>query len=105
MSATNLERFTEACNFPGILDTGKVEAHLKTYLGSLGMQRKIVRLQSGWELADHPPLLKNIHWILDDWVRRSPSVRAALAAPERQRCGAAAVEQRAQRHGLRAGLV
>ena len=81
MSQTDLERYTEACNYPGRLDEAAVELHLSAYLRALGIERKIVRIREGWELSEHPSLDRSINAILDDFSKRNPSAaRAALAA-------------------------
>src|ERR1700688_576696 len=80
MSQTDLQRFTEACNYPGRLDEAAVEAHLTNYLRALGIERKIVRLRGGWDLREHPSLDRSINAILDDFVKRSASAHAAHAA-------------------------
>ena len=81
MSQTDLERFTEACNYPGRLDETAVERHLTVYLEALGIQRRIERLHSGWLVYDHPPLKRSVDAILDDFAKRSGrSIGAALAA-------------------------
>ena len=71
MSRTDLERYTAACNFPGTLNSEEIETHLQTYLQALGVERKIQRLESMWNLADHPSLERQIHEILDDFEKRS----------------------------------
>ena len=71
MSQTDLERFTEACNYPGRLDETAVERHLTVYLEALGIQRRIERLHSGWLVYDHPPLKRSVDAILDDFAKRS----------------------------------
>ena len=80
MSQTDLTRYTKACNYPGRLDEAAVELYLCAYLRALGIERKIVRLREGWELKDHPSLDRSINAILDDFLKRSPSALAALAA-------------------------
>ena len=81
MSQTDLERFTEACNYPGRLDETAVERHLTVYLEALGIQRRIERLHSGWLVYDHPPLKRSVDAILDDFAKRSGrSIGAALDA-------------------------
>lgn len=74
MSATLLQRHTEACNFPGVLDEARVEESLKSYLKALGIDRKVVRIRAGWRLEEHPDLKKQVNEILDDAIRRNPSL-------------------------------
>jgi hypothetical protein len=80
MSQTELQRFTEACNYPGKLDESAVEQHLRAYLGALGAERQVVQLRQDWRLEDHPSLKRNIGLILQDFEKRSPAALAALAA-------------------------
>ena len=81
MAQTDLQRFTEACNYPGHLDEKTVESHLTAYLQVLGVERRIERLRSGWLLYDHPPLKRSIDAILDDFAKRSGrTISDALAA-------------------------
>lgn len=80
MSQTDLDRYTEACNYPGRLDEAAVELHLGAYLRALGVDRKIERLRPGWELEDHPSLWRSVNFVLDEFLKRNPSALAALAA-------------------------
>src|SRR5688572_21775224 len=80
MAPTLLERYTEACNFPGVLDESRVEQCLAGYLKALGMERKIVRIRPGWELDDYPDLAKQANEILDDIARRNPAFALAARA-------------------------
>ena len=74
-------RFTEACNYPGLLDEARVEQELERYLRALGVKRKIVRLCAGWTLPENPPLMKYVGDVLADFAKRSPqNWLAALAA-------------------------
>ena len=85
---TELERFAEACNYPGLLDEQAVEMHLEAYVKALKIKRTIVRLRSGWYLADYPSLERNVHTILDELLKRllpasdARGAREALAATE-----------------------
>jgi hypothetical protein len=58
------DRYVEACNYPGVLDVGSVEAHLAEYLRALGVKRKIERIPRGWTLSDHPSLEKYTNDVL-----------------------------------------
>src|SRR5882672_8369753 len=81
--ATDLDRFTEACNYPGTLNKKNVEENLRSYLDALGVKREIVHLEAGWRVEEHPPLEKAINAVLNDIVKRNPAfkdARAALAA-------------------------
>lgn len=60
-----IEDFKTACDYPGKLDAAAVEAALAEYLKALGITRKIVRLEKGWTLADHPTLKKQVDGILE----------------------------------------
>jgi hypothetical protein len=60
-----VEDFMAACEYPGRLDVAAVEIALAEYLKSLGLTRKIVRLEKGWQLAELPPLRKQVEAILD----------------------------------------
>ena len=65
----------------GVCDSRIVEIKVVEYILALGVKRAIVRLESGWQLADHPSLDRSVNAILDDCVKRNPSARtAALAA-------------------------
>ena len=77
MSLTDLERFTAACDYPGLLDETAVTGHLTAYIAALGVKRNVVRLPAGWRVEDHPSLMCAVDWILDDWVKRNPEVRDA----------------------------
>ena len=70
-----LAQYAEACNYPGRLDEAEVELQLTKYLTALGVTRKIERLPQDWRLEDHPSLDKHINAVLDDWVKRNPTVR------------------------------
>ena len=54
MSQTDLERYTEACNYPGRIDPPEIERQLSAYLDALGVKRNIRQLKSGWHLGDEP---------------------------------------------------
>ena len=75
----DFDRYVEACTYPGVLDAGKVQQHLARYCASLGIERRIVRLDADWSLERHPELAKNIDAILDDFAKRR-AARDALAA-------------------------
>jgi len=75
---TPMERYLQACNYPGMLDVPAVQRHLADYCGALGVTRQIVRLAAGWRLADHPSLARSIRRVLDEFAYNDGSVRAAL---------------------------
>jgi len=75
---TEMEQFVAACDYPGLLDVPAVEAALGQYCKALGVERKIVRLEQGWELQDHPSLARYVDRVLKDFGKRNPE--AALAA-------------------------
>ena len=78
-----LEQFKTACAFPGKIDALAVEKSLHAYCASLGVKRKIVKINRGWNLADYPDLSATVHEILTDAEKRSgrqPKNRAAIAA-------------------------
>jgi hypothetical protein len=67
----------------------EVERHLAQYLASLGIERKIARLRSGWTVEEYPALREFANEVLDEIQptlacidaiapREEPSVRAAL---------------------------
>lgn len=104
---TLLERYTEACNFPGVLDEARVEACLESYLKALGITRRVVRIRAGWQLSDYPDLERQTSEILDDAVKRSPGLaRDALDARDARAARAAldALDARAARDALDARL-
>ena len=51
-----LKKYTEACNYPGLLNKTAVEKSLREYLDALGVKRKIQRIEQGWTLAEYPSL-------------------------------------------------
>ena len=59
------QRYVGACDYPGTLDEQAVEHNLRTYLSALGINRRIVRLRSGWTLAEHPNLRQYAELVLD----------------------------------------
>ena len=65
MSQTKLEQYIQACNYPGRLDVAEVEKQLAQYLMMFKIDRRIVRLESGWTLAQHPSLQRSVYAILD----------------------------------------
>ena len=74
-------RYVAACDYPGALDADAVESHLRRYLAALGIERRILRLNIGWELADHPSLARYVDRVLEDFAKRNPkTARAASAA-------------------------
>jgi hypothetical protein len=96
VSQTELERYSAACDYPGRLDEAAVAENLGVYLHALGVERKIVRLPSGWRLEEHPALLKYTNAILDDLVKRNPAfaldaraARDAIAARDARAARAA----------------
>ena len=70
MSQTDLERYTEACNYPGQLNESAVERHLREYLLALGVDRTIVRLRQNWTLDEHPSLARSIDGIIKNFSNR-----------------------------------
>ena len=75
-----LARYTEACNYPGVLDELKVESELARYLKALGVSRKIVRLRCGWSVYEHPDLLQQMRAVISDFLKRGGYARDAMAA-------------------------
>ena len=72
MSETNdlsLEKFAEACNYPGVIDDAAVEVSLGSYLKALGVTRKIKRLTWDWSLNDDD-IRSAVLWTLDDFCKR-----------------------------------
>ena len=47
-----LERYKEACNYPGVIDDASVERHLAEYLAALKIDRKIVQITRCWDLSE-----------------------------------------------------
>ena len=43
-----LERFSEACNFPGSIDEIEVGRSLARYLDALGVKRRVIKLCRPW---------------------------------------------------------
>ena len=80
----DFDRFVMACTYPGVIDPGAVESHLRDYLKALGVERKIVRLDANWSLDDHPDLAASVDAVLADFAKRvgvkPPSARDARAA-------------------------
>jgi len=66
-----LSRYTAACNYPCLLDVEAVEESLRRYLAALGITRKVVRLEVGWELSSNPSLLRYIASVLAEFYTRS----------------------------------
>jgi len=79
MSQTDLERYTKACDYPGVLDEAAVERELTKYLRALGVKREIRRLRPGWSLDTEPALARHIDLILADFQKRL-AARTALTA-------------------------
>jgi hypothetical protein len=94
-----LQRYTEACNYPGVIDDAAVDKYLSEYLAALKVERKIVRLQRGWKLDDYPSLDAAIQSILVDCGERraARAARDALAARD-ARDALAARDARDARH-------
>ena len=80
MSLISLDQYIKACDYPGELDADAVESHLVKYLTVFGMNRKIVRITSGWEPSDYPDLAQECNEILNDFSRRS-GLRAVSTDP------------------------
>lgn len=79
MTASILDRFVHACDYPGALDVAAVESALQRYVDALGVKPRIQRLESGWDVRDHPSILRAVIEILGQaGIRRA--ARAALAA-------------------------
>ena len=102
--------FADACSYPGLLDEQAVERSLADYLAALRVERKIVRLRDGWNLAEHESLNRQANAILDDFaqrtgrtapVRAARAARAALDALD-ARAALAALDALAARDGSRA---
>src|SRR6185312_5083424 len=43
-----LDRYKEACNYPGRLDEAAVDGSLKEYLAALGIKREVMRITRPW---------------------------------------------------------
>jgi hypothetical protein len=63
-SKSALRRFTEACNYPGVIDEAAVDAQLRRYLQALGIKRDVRQLQRGWKLENEPALKKYVDEVL-----------------------------------------
>ena len=77
--STDLEKYIEACTYPGNLDPTAVESGLQKYLGALGVQRQIRRLARGWDLQTETHLKATVELLLSDFAR-ARDARAAIAA-------------------------
>lgn len=54
------DAYVEGCNFPGVLDKPTVERELYAYLEALGVERKVVQLERGWTLEQHPEISRSV---------------------------------------------
>jgi hypothetical protein len=50
---TDLERYIEACNYPGVLDETAVTRSLQAYCKALGVKREVRRIQRPWWRDEH----------------------------------------------------
>ena len=83
MKSASLQRFTTACSYPGTLDEPAVQRHLADYVAALGVERAVVRLNRGWSVSHHPPLLRACNEMLDDFAKRTNTApRGETSAPE-----------------------
>ena len=81
MSPTDLQRYTEACNFPGSTDEASVERHLTEYLAALGIKREVRRLRFGRGLVAGE---------VGGWAsHRSLAISARYSAASTRSCSAA----------------
>jgi hypothetical protein len=69
---TEMAQFVAACDYPGLLDVAAVEQALAQYCAALGVKRKIVRLEQGWSLDEHPSLARYVDRVLEDFAKRNP---------------------------------
>src|SRR5262245_59302143 len=67
----NLDRYKEACTYPGKLDADKVELFLQQYLDCLKIKRNIVQIKAPWKLADYPSLERTIKALLVDVAKKT----------------------------------
>lgn len=82
----DLDRYTEACNYPGRLDSEAVERHLLAYCKALGVERRVVQLKRGWTLDEYPELNRTIDEVLADFANRVGGVKHdPTVTPEEQR--------------------
>ena len=84
---TLLDRYTEACNYPGTIDPAAVDVQLKSYLSALGVSRKVVHIESDWwrDLGLMQTVIKVVNGDARDArdalaARAVGDARAALAA-------------------------
>ena len=73
------DAYVEACSYPGNLNVQAAELALSEYVAALGIERKIVRLERGWRVEQHPSLLKTMREIAADICKRTSSLDALAA--------------------------
>ena len=66
-----LDRYKEACNFPGPVDTRAIEKSLAAYCNALGVKRNIVKIERGWDLSTYPELITTMYEVLADFEKRT----------------------------------
>src|SRR5690349_19374510 len=75
-----LSRYEDTCNYPSTIDDQRFERHLAEYLKALGVQRNIVRLPNGWNVFEHPTLMRYTYDVLDDFAKRTGRGRTVRLA-------------------------
>jgi len=80
--ATLLAKYTEACNYPGVLDGAAVEASLREYCAALKVERQVVRIMPGWQLSDYPSLERYV-WAVAEKLPKKPALDALAARDAR----------------------
>jgi len=61
---SKIEKYIEACNYPGILDQEEVEKNLYAYIAELKINRKVVRLERNWDIFNYNDIVKNMKEVL-----------------------------------------
>lgn len=80
------KQYVSACTYPGLLDGAAVESALKGYLGALGIERNVVRIERGSSLGGYPALEKGIPPPLNNFFNSKAALTAltAQSAPDAQ---------------------
>lgn len=92
--ATVLDRYAKACFYPGRIDPETVGKHLAEYLNALRINRRIQRIERGWQLEDYPDLHRTVTGVLQDVMaaRSGLIARGALGERDAREARAAARE-------------
>jgi len=69
-----LREYSQACEYPGLIDPPAVTRHLEAYVRALGIERRVVQVRRGWSLEEEE--YADLAGVVDLVIRAARAARA-----------------------------